>query len=99
MDLMFTSIGSPARLKVSGSAQLLVACRAELHNQGVLTCHAIHRRYQLIREELRIRSGYVRVMAVRQMLRQTFFDILGFANVNPDAFVEQRVYPRGFWSV
>lgn len=96
---MFTSIGSPARLKVSGLAQFLVARRAEAHNQRILTRHAIHRRYQFIRKKLRIRLGYIRVMAVSQMLKQTFFDILGFADVNPDAFVEQRVHSRGIRSV
>jgi hypothetical protein len=33
------------------------------------------------------------------MLEQTLFDILGFSEVNPDAFVKQGIHPRGFWSV
>lgn len=64
-----------------------------------MTGYPIRRRYQLIRKPLRISSSYVGVVAVGQMLEQTFFDILGFTDVNPYAFVKQRVHSRGFWSV
>jgi hypothetical protein len=38
-------------------------------------------------------------VAVREVLKQPLFDILGFTDVNPDALVEQRVHSRGFGSV